>query len=137
MGSRMHMAAVSPEAAQDTIWSFGTFTSDLHALAEWFKDRKVTSVAMASTGIYWIPVYEILEQHGFDVILVNARYAKNVPGRKTDVSDAAWLQQLHSYGLLRGSCRPQGDIAALRAYLRQRERLVQYAAGHIHTCKKL
>ncbi|GAN91766.1 transposase ISPpu9 [Gluconobacter frateurii M-2] len=94
------------------------------------------SVAMESTGVYWIPVYEILEQHGFDVILVNARYAKNVPGRKTDVSDAAWLQQLHSYGLLRGSFRPQADIAALRAYLRQRERLVEYTAGHIQHMQK-
>ncbi len=82
-----------------------------------------------STGVYWIPAYEILEQHGFDVILVNARYAKNVPGRKTDVSDAAWLRQLHSYGLLRGSFRPDAEIATLRAYLRQRERLVEYAAG--------
>ncbi|KXV36038.1 hypothetical protein AD940_00700 [Gluconobacter thailandicus] len=116
--------------------SFGTFTSDLHALVEWFKECKVTSVAMESTGVYWIPVYEILEQHGFDVILVNARYAKNVPGRKTDVSDAAWLQQLHSYGLLRGSFRPQANIAALRVYLRQRERLVEYVAGHIQHMQK-
>lgn len=91
---------------------------------------------MESTGVYWILVYEILEQHGFDVILVNARYAKNVPGRKTDVSDAGWLQQLHSYGLLRGSFRPQADIAALRAYLRQRERLVEYVAGHIQHMQK-
>ncbi|MEZ7137460.1 IS110 family transposase, partial [Komagataeibacter sp. SM21] len=136
IGSRMHMAAVSPEATKDPIRSFGTFTSDLHALAEWFKACKVTSVAMESTGVYWIPVYEILEQHGFDVILVNARYAKNVPGRKTDVSDAGWLQQLHSYGLLRGSFRPHADIAALRAYLRQRERLVEYAAGHIQHMQK-
>lgn len=136
IGSRMHMAAVSPEKTKEPIRSFGTFTSDLHALAEWFKACKVTSVAMESTGVYWIPVYEILEQHGFDVILVNARYAKNVPGRKTDVSDAAWLQQLHSYGLLRGSFRPQADIAALRAYLRQRERLVEYAAGHIQHIQK-
>ena len=78
---------------------------------------------MESTGVYWIPAYEILEEHGIHVILVNARYAKNVPGRKTDVSDAAWLQRLHSYGLLRGSFRPEAGIATLRAYLRQRERL--------------
>ena len=136
IGSRMHMAAVSPETAKNPIRSFGTFTSDLHALAEWFRACNVTSVAMESTGVYWIPVYEILEQHGFEVILVNARYAKNVPGRKTDVSDAAWLQQLHSYGLLRGSFRPQADIAALRAYLRQRERLVEYAAAHIQHMQK-
>lgn len=105
-------------------------------LSEWIKDCKFISNAMESTGVYWIPVYEILEKHGFAVILVNARYAKNVPGRKTDVSDAAWLQQLHSYGLLRGSFRPQADIAALRAYLRQRERLVEYAVGHIEHMQK-
>ena len=87
-------------------------------------------------GVYWIPVYEILEQRGFEVILVNARYAKNVPGRKTDVSDAAWLRQLHSYGLLRGSFRPDAEIATLRAYLRQRERLVEYAAAHIQHMQK-
>jgi transposase len=102
---------------------FGTFTSDLHDLADWFKACDVTSVAMKSTGVYWIPVYEILEQRGFDVILVNARFAKNVPGRKTDVSDDAWLRQLHSYGLLRGSFRPNAEIATLRAYLRQQSGL--------------
>ena len=96
----------------------------------------MTSVAMEYTGVYWIPAYEILEQHGFEVILVNARYAKNVPGRKTDVSDAAWLRQLHSYGLLRGSFRPDAEIATLRAYLRQRERLVEYAAAHIQHMQK-
>jgi transposase len=86
--------------------------------------------------VYWIPAYEILEQHGFEVILVNARYAKNVPGQKTDVSDASWLRQLHLYGLLRGSFRPTADIATLRAYLRQRERLVEYAAAHIQHMQK-
>jgi hypothetical protein len=91
---------------------------------------------MESAGVYWIPAYEILEQRGFEVILVNARYAKNVPGRKTDVSDAAWLRQLHSYGLLRGSFRPDAEIATLRAYLRQRERLVKYAAAHIQHMQK-
>lgn len=84
---------------------------------------------MESTGVYWIPAFEILEAHGFEVILVNARYAKNVPGRKTDVSDAGWLRQLHSYGLLRGSFRPEAEIATLRAYMRQRERLPADALG--------
>lgn len=98
IGSKMHMAAVNSACADVPVRSFGTFTQDLHELADWFKACGVTSVAMESTGVYWIPVYEILEQRGFDVILVNARYAKNVPGRKTDVSDAAWLRELHSYG---------------------------------------
>lgn len=79
---------------------------------------------MESTGVYWIPAFEILEAHGFEVILVNARYAKNVTGRKTDVSDAGWLRQMHSYGLLCGSFRPEAEIATLRAFMRQRERLL-------------
>ncbi|MEZ5674357.1 MAG: IS110 family transposase [Thalassovita sp.] len=91
---------------------------------------------MESTGVYWIPAFEILEAHGFEVILVNARYAKNVPGRKTDVSDAGWLRQLHSYGLLRGSFRPAAEVATLRAYMRQRERLTEYAAAHIQHMQK-
>lgn len=136
IGAKMHMAAVNPDHTDVAIRAFGTFTHDLHDLAEWFTACGVTSVAMESTGIYWIPAYEILEQHGFEVILVNARYAKNVPGRKTDVSDAAWLRQLHSYGLLRGSFRPDAEIATLRAYLRQRERLVEYAAAHIQHMQK-
>ena len=136
IGSRMHMAAVNPASTDVPVRSFGTFTQDLHDLADWFKACGVTSIAMESTGVYWIPVYEILEQRGFDVILVNARYAKNVPGRKTDVSDAAWLRELHSYGLLRGSFRPDAEIATLRAYLRQRERLVEYAAAHIQHMQK-
>jgi len=136
IGSKMHMAAVNPACTDNPVRAFGTFTQDLHNLADWFKSCGVTTVAMESTGVYWIPAYEILEQHGFDVVLVNARYAKNVPGRKTDVSDAAWLRQLHSYGLLRGSFRPDAEIATLRAYLRQRERLVEYAAAHIQHMQK-
>jgi len=136
IGSKMHMAAVDPACTDSPVRAFGTFTQDLRDLATWFKECGVTSVAMESTGIYWIPAYEILEQHGFQVTLVNARYAKNVPGRKTDVSDAAWLRQLHSYGLLRGSFRPTSEIATLRAYLRHRERLVEYAAAHIQHMQK-
>jgi transposase len=135
IGSKMHMAAVNSACADVPVRSFGTFTQDLQDLADWFKACGVTSVAMESTGVYWIPVYEILEQRGFGVILVNARYAKNVPGRKTDVSDAAWLRELHSFGL-RGSFRPDAEIATLRAYLRQRERLVDYAAAHIQHMQK-
>jgi transposase len=91
---------------------------------------------MESTGVYWIPVFEILEQRGFEVMVVNARDAKHVPGRKTDVSDAQWLQRLHEYGLLRASFRPQVEIAGLRAHLRQRERLLDYAAAHIQHMQK-
>jgi transposase len=91
---------------------------------------------MESTGVYWIPAYEILEQRGFEVVLANARDAKHVPGRKTDVSDAQWLQRLHEYGLLRASFRPKGELAALRAYVRQRERLLDYSASHIQHLQK-
>ena len=136
IGSTMHMAAVNPEADDRPVRSFGTFTGDLHDMARWFKSCGVTSVAMESTGVYWIPAFEVLERHGFHVILVNARYAKNVPGRKTDVNDAAWLQRLHSYGLLRGSFRPKAEVATLRAYLRQRERLIEYSASHIQHMQK-
>ena len=136
IGSTMHMAAVNPDASDMPVRAFGTFTQDLHDLADWFKSCGVTSLAMESTGVYWIPAFEVLEGHGFNVILVNARYAKNVPGRKTDVSDAGWLRQLHSYGLLRGSFRPEAEIATLRAYLRQRERLVEYTAAHIQHMQK-
>lgn len=136
IGATMHMAAVGPDRDPGPVRSFKTFTADLHRLAEWFTQCGVKTVAMESTGVYWIPVYEILEQRGFEVFLVNARDAKHVPGRKTDVSDAQWLQRLHAYGLLRASFRPQGEIAALRAFLRQRERLLDYAAAHIQHMQK-
>src|SRR6202020_2552826 len=96
----------------------------------------IRTVVMESTGVYWIPVFEILEQRGFEVVVVNARDAKHVPGRKTDVSDAQWLQRLHEYGLLRASFRPQAEIAGVRSYLRQRERLLDYAAAHIQHMQK-
>ena len=116
--------------------SFKSFTGDLHALADWLKAVGVTTIAMESTSVYWIPVFEILEARGFEVLLVNARNAKNVPGRKTDVNDAQWLQQLHEYGLLRGSFRPRDGVARLRALLRHRERVVEYAASHIQHMQK-
>jgi transposase len=136
VGARMHVAAVGPDRDPEPVRTFNTFTDDLHRLADWFDQCGVKTVVMESTGVYWIPIYEILEQRGFAVSLVNARDAKHVPGRKTDVSDAQWLQRLHEYGLLRSSFRPQGEIATLRAYLRQRERLLDYAAAHIQHMQK-
>jgi transposase len=105
-------------------------------LADWFEVCGVTTVVMESTGVYWIPVFEILQDRGLEVFLVNARDAKQVPGRKTDVKDAQWLQRLHAYGLLRASFQPKAEIAELRAYLRQRERLLEYAASHIQHMQK-
>src|SRR3954471_19963835 len=136
IGATLHVAAVRPGCDPEPVRTFGTFTTDLHRLADWFEQCGVETVAMESTGVYWIPLYEILDQRGFEVVIVNARDAKHVPGRKTDVSDAAWLQRLHEYGLLRASFRPKGEIATLRSYLRQRERLLDQAAAHIQHMQK-
>jgi transposase len=136
IGATMHMAAVGPDCDPEPVRSFGTFTGDLHRLVDWFADCGVKTVVMESAGVYWIPVYEILDQRGFEVLLVNARDTKHVPGRKTDVSDAQWLQRLHAYGLVRGSFQPKGEIAVLGAYLRQRELLLVYAAAHIQRMQK-
>src|ERR1700722_10454400 len=136
IGATIHAAAVGPDRDTDPVRTFQTFTDDLHRLADWLDRCGIKPVAMASTCVYWIPVFEILEQHGSAVMVVNARDAKHVPGRKTDVSDAEWLQRLLEYGLLRPSFRPQAEIAGLRAYLRQRERLLDYAAAHIQHMQK-
>lgn len=136
IGARFHVAAVGPGRMAEPVRTFASFTHELHRLAEWLHAAGITSVAMESTGIYWIPVYEVLEARGFEVVLVNARDAKTVPGRKTDVNDAQWLQRLHEYGLLRASFRPSRDIVALRAYLRHRERLLDYAGAHIQHIQK-
>ncbi|WP_035470102.1 IS110 family transposase, partial [Paraburkholderia tuberum] len=136
VGAQFHVVAVGPECAEDPVRSFRSFTADLHELARWLRQVKVTTVVMESTGIYWLPVFEILESYGFEVLLVNAREAKSVPGRKSDVNDAQWLQKLHRYGLLRASFRPRQDVATLRSYLRQRERLLEYAASHIQHMQK-
>ncbi|WP_408182715.1 IS110 family RNA-guided transposase [Paraburkholderia dipogonis] len=136
IGAQFHVVAVGPECADESVRSFRSFTTDLHELARWLRHVKVTTVVMESTGIYWLPVFEILESYGFEVQLVNAREAKSVPGRKSDVNDAQWLQKLHRYGLLRASFRPRQDVATLRSYLRQRERLLEYAASHIQHMQK-
>jgi len=136
IGATMHVAAVAGDRDPDPIRTFGTFTDDLHRLSAWFRECRIKTVVMESTGVYWIPIHEILEQDGFEVLLVNARDAKHVPGRKTDVSDAEWLQRLHEFGLLRASFQPKGEIKALRSYLRQRERLMDQAATHIQHMQK-
>src|SRR5262249_12574827 len=115
---------------------FTTFTKDLVGLTDWLKQCGVTSVAMESTGVFWIPLFQLLEDRGFRVCLVNARHAKNVPGRKTDVADCQWLQYLHSVGLLRASHRPRQTICSIRSLWRQRESLVQMAAHHTQHMQK-
>jgi len=136
IGSRSHFVAVPEGADEQPVREFSTFTDDLERLAEWLIACGVTTVAMESTGIYWIPVFELLERHGLEVKLVNARHVKNVPGRKSDVLDCQWLQQLHTYGLLRGAFRPADQVCTLRAYVRQRATLVRSASAHIQRMQK-
>ena len=114
-----------------------TFTADLESLADWRLACRVTSVAMEATGVYWIPVYDILEARGLEVLLVNTRHVKNVPGRKSDVEDCEWLRELHSVGLLRGSFRPAGPILGLRAIVRHRDVLVQTAGTYVRRMQKV
>jgi transposase len=135
-GSAEHFVAVPPDQAASPVQSFKTYTSDLLRLADWLGACRVTSVAMEATGVYWIPIYEILETRGIEVLLVNARHMKNVPGRKSDVSDCEWLRELHSVGLLRGSFRPTDAIVALRAYLRHRQTLVESAGTYVQRMQK-
>lgn len=137
VGSELHVVAVPPDRDPEPVRSFGCFTADLNALAEWLKHCGIETVAMESTGVYWIPLYQILESRGFEVLLVNARHVKHVPGRKTDVMDCQWLQQLHCYGLLRGSFRPEERICVLRSYIRQRDTLIKSAAAHLNRIQKL
>jgi transposase len=136
IGSRIQVAAVPPELSDDPVQTFQSFTADIERMADWLVSLGITTVAMESTGVYWIPVYEILEDRGLTVILANARDCKSVPGRKSDVNDAQWLQRLHACGLLRASFRPTRDIAALRAYMRIRDRHLEYAAAHMQHMQK-
>ena len=136
IGSRFHVVAVGSDLCDEPVRTFQAFTSDLLRMADWLIEIGIQTVAMESTGVYWVAAYEILESRGINVILANAREARAVPGRKSDVSDAQWLQRLHACGLLRASFRPGREIAALRAYLRSRERHLDYAASHIQHMQK-
>lgn len=135
VGARAIYVAVPPDRGARNVRSFATFTEDLHALRDWLQACGVTTVAMESTGVYWIPLFQILEAAGIEVCLVNARHCKNLPGRKTDVQDCQWLQHLHCVGLLRGSFRPTDQVCAVRAILRHRDALVRGASrcvSHLH-----
>ena len=127
---------VDPRLAQPPVRRFGTITAELRRICDWVWELGVRTVAMESTGVYWIPLYQMMEQRGFEVYLVNARYYQNVPGRKTDVCDAAWLQYLHAVGLVQGSFRPAGGICAIRTILRHRHGLVESASQHIQHMQK-
>lgn len=136
IGATEIFVAVPADRAAENVRCFPTFTQDLYAAAEWLKQCGVKTVAMESTGVYWIPLFQILEGRDFEVCLVNARHVKNVPGRRTDVSDCQWLQFLHSVGLLRASYRPEQEVCAVRSLLRHRESLVQMAATHVNHMQK-
>jgi transposase len=131
IGSREIWAAVPPDREGETVKVFSTFTPDLHRLADWLIERSVDTVAMESTGVYWIAAFEILEARGLQVYLVNARHIKNVPGRKSDYADCQWIQKLHTLGMLRASFRPDAEMRALRTYLRHRAQLIQHRAPHV------
>ena len=136
IGAQVHYAAVPEDRAPVSVRSFGAYTAQLDELVQWFKDCGIKTVAMESTGVYWIPLYQKLEEAGFEVLLVDARQAKHVPGRKSDVQDCRWLQQLHSYGLLRAAFRPEDSICRLRTLQRHRKNLVECAAMWIQHMQK-
>lgn len=136
IGSREHYVAVAPNRDAQPVRTFGCFTEDLHGLAQWLRACGVKSVAMQSTGVYWIPVYDVLEQYGLEVWLVNARDTRNLPGRKSDVQESQWLLKLHTYGLLRRSFRPTADIRAIRTCWRERGEYVQQAGACIQRMQK-
>ena len=136
IGSTSHFVAVPAELDDDPVREFSCFTGDLHRMADWLVEIGIQTVAMESTGVYWIPAFEILEERGLQVFLVNAHHVSNVPGRKSDVQDCQWLQQLHTYGLLRGCFRTPEENIALRSYMRQRENLIQSASDHIRRMQK-
>lgn len=136
IGASSHFVAVPVDRDDQPVREFPSFTENLVALTDWLAACEVDTVAMESTGVYWIPLFELLESRGFTVYLVNARHVKNVSGRKSDVLDCQWLQQLMSFGLLSGAFRPRGEFCALRAVARLREMLLRYQARHIQHIQK-
>ena len=136
LGGAEHWVCVRADKVEQNVRRFGCFTPDLIAMADWLIECGVTTVAMEATGVYWIPVFQILENRGLEVKLVNAHHVKTVPGRKTDVNDCQWLQQLHTYGLLSGSFRPEDQVCILRSYIRQRDSLIKSASTHVQRMQK-
>lgn len=136
VGATQIFVVVPADRDPEPVRCFDTFTSELEALADWLEACRIRTVAMESTGVYWIPLFQILEKRGIEAHLVNARHVKNVPGRKSDVADRQWLQYLHSVGLLRASFRPEQQICALRALWRHRDSLIQMASVHLQHMQK-
>ena len=136
IGSAAHFVAVPVDRDDEPVREFASFTVDLNALADWLERCEIKIVAMESTGVYWIPLYELLQRRGFEVLLVNARHVKNVSGRKSDVLDCQWLQQLLSFGLLRGAFRPDDKVCELRSITRQRAMLLKSQGRHVQHMQK-
>jgi transposase len=136
VGAASHYVAVPEDRDDKPVREFKAFTADLYRLADWLGECGIRTVAMESTGVYWIPLFQVLEERGFEVRLVDTRQLKRVPGRKTDVADCRWLQRLHSFGLLSGAFRPEDQVCVLRSYMRQRAMLVGYAAQHVQHMQK-
>ena len=136
IGSRELWVAIPAERESESVRMFGTFTDDLHALRDWLKALGITTVAMESTGIYWIPLYDVLSAAGFELFLVNPRELKQVPGRKSDIQDCQWIQELHSLGLLRGAFRPDDSSCEVRGLIRQRQELVKASARQTQLMQK-
>lgn len=136
IGAAEIWASVPEDRTEQPVQVFPTFTADLHRLANWLEACGIETVAMESTGVYWIPIYDILEERGFEVYLVNARHIKNVTGRKSDVLDCQWIRQLHMYGLLTASFRPESEMRTLRTYLRHRDNLIRYRNSHVQHMQK-
>jgi transposase len=137
VGAKEHLVAVPCDRDPQPVRTFQAFTPDLHQLAAWLKRCGIETVALESTGVYWISLYEVLEQYGFEIRVVNARHVKHVPGRtKTDVLDCQWIQKLHSFGLLNGSFRPDHQIRKLRTYMRLRDNLVVASTQAVHHMQK-
>lgn len=136
VGGSEHWVAISPDRDPEPIRCYGCFTADLREMARWLVEKGVRSVAMQSTGVYWMPVFEILEQHGLKVFLVNAQHTKNVPGRKSDVQECQWLLKLHAFGLLNNSFQPTDEIRVARSLWRQRGNQIAAASSAIHSIQK-
>src|ERR1017187_8783345 len=136
VGGSEHWVAISPDRDPEPVRSFGCFTADLREMAAWLVEKGVRSVAMQSTGVYWMPVFEVLEQHGLEVYLVNARHTKNLPGRKSDVQECQWLLKLHAFGLLNNSFQPSDEVRTARTLWRHRGGLVAQASSAIQRMQK-
>ena len=136
IGKKTHYVAVNESADPHSVRAFGCFTDELADMAAWLESCAVDVVAMEATGVYWIPVYEVLDRAGFEVHLVDARATKQVSGRKSDVRDCQWIRELMSYGLLRGAFRPRDEDCVLRSYVRQRGRLVRERARCVQHMQK-